>query len=141
MAAGERSGSPDGESPGGGFELGSLREGATNVRVLADGQKCVLVRRGDRVTGFREVCPHMGGPLGEGVVCRDGTIKCPWHGYRYDLETGLLRGNPNVTTFAALRGEYASWKPESAPRYRLPMLEAVVEGDRVHVRRHKGEAR
>lgn len=132
---------PEGAAPGGGFELSSLREGVANVRDLGDGQKCVLVRRGDRVTSFREICPHMGGPLGEGRICEDGTIECPWHGYRYDLDTGELRHNPNVKTFALLQGAYASWKPETGPRYRLPMLEVKVEGGRVRVLRHKGEAR
>lgn len=32
-------------------------------------------------------CQHQGGPLGEGSVT--GTvITCPWHGWRYDLNTG-----------------------------------------------------
>ncbi len=126
------------EEDSGGFALGELRDGVAEVRALADGQKCVLVRRGERVTGFRDVCPHMGGPLGEGIVCADGAIQCPWHGYRYDLDTGELCENPNAKTFAALRGSYASWKPESAPRYRLAMLDAVVEGGRVRVRRRRG---
>lgn len=32
-------------------------------------------------------CPHRLGPLGEGTV-NAGVVTCPWHGYRYDLETG-----------------------------------------------------
>ncbi len=33
------------------------------------------------------VCLHMGGPLGEGVV-EGGKVICPWHGWQYDARTG-----------------------------------------------------
>jgi nitrite reductase (NADH) small subunit len=33
------------------------------------------------------VCPHEGGPLGEGIV-EDGKVVCPWHGYPFDVHTG-----------------------------------------------------
>jgi len=32
-------------------------------------------------------CPHWGGPL-EDCEVRDGRIRCPWHGYGFDLRTG-----------------------------------------------------
>lgn len=39
-------------------------------------------------------CPHAGGPLGEGKL--QGTIiECPWHGWRFSLESGQRVGNPN----------------------------------------------
>jgi nitrite reductase (NADH) small subunit len=34
------------------------------------------------------VCPHEGGPLGEGVI-EDGCIACPWHGYSFNPKTGI----------------------------------------------------
>ncbi|MXP30265.1 Rieske 2Fe-2S domain-containing protein [Erythrobacter jejuensis] len=33
-------------------------------------------------------CPHALGPLDETSPAEDGTIACPWHGYRFDLATG-----------------------------------------------------
>ena len=33
------------------------------------------------------VCPHRGGPLDDALV-EDGCVRCPWHGYRFDLRTG-----------------------------------------------------
>lgn len=33
------------------------------------------------------VCPHQGGPIGKGKV-EDGCVYCPWHGWKFDLETG-----------------------------------------------------
>jgi nitrite reductase (NADH) small subunit len=34
------------------------------------------------------VCPHEGGPLGEGLI-EDGCVVCPWHGYSFNLRTGV----------------------------------------------------
>ena len=43
-----------------------------------------------------DTCVHRGGPLGEGEL--DGKIvACPWHGWRYDVTTGVNQMNPEVT--------------------------------------------
>lgn len=45
------------------------------------------------------VCPHRGGPLGQGVV--EGTkIVCPWHGWEFDLATGNNPFTPNLSVAA-----------------------------------------
>jgi len=36
------------------------------------------------------ICPHEDGPLSEGWV-EAGTAICPWHGFDFDLETGVCR--------------------------------------------------
>lgn len=41
------------------------------------------------------VCPHAGGPLGEGVL-RGSTITCPWHGWQFDVCTGQNCLNPRI---------------------------------------------
>ncbi|HEY2827829.1 MAG TPA: Rieske 2Fe-2S domain-containing protein [Pirellulales bacterium] len=33
------------------------------------------------------VCPHQGGPLGEGELT-GCIISCPWHGWQFDVRTG-----------------------------------------------------
>jgi len=33
-------------------------------------------------------CPHNGGPLGQGMV-QGGSVVCPWHGWTFDLKTGV----------------------------------------------------
>ncbi len=38
-------------------------------------------------------CSHRGGPLYDGTVV-DGCLQCPWHGARFDLETGEVRRGP-----------------------------------------------
>ena len=41
-------------------------------------------------------CPHAGGPLGEGRL--DGlVIECPWHGWRFNVQTGARPENPEIT--------------------------------------------
>ena len=41
------------------------------------------------------VCPHQGGPLGEGelVGC---IVTCPWHGWQFDVGTGQQQLNKNL---------------------------------------------
>jgi nitrite reductase/ring-hydroxylating ferredoxin subunit len=34
------------------------------------------------------ICPHMGGPLGEGKLT-GYVVACPWHGWTFDVRTGL----------------------------------------------------
>ena len=60
-------------------------EGARIVEVAGDPFR-VLWHEGAFVA-HTIVCPHWGGPLGEGRI-EDDRVVCPWHGYRYDLATG-----------------------------------------------------
>ena len=41
-------------------------------------------------------CPHAGGPLGEGHL-EGHIVECPWHGWRFDVQTGARPENPNIT--------------------------------------------
>jgi len=36
------------------------------------------------------VCPHAGGPLGDGVL-EGEHVACPWHGYAFDLRDGACQ--------------------------------------------------
>ena len=41
-------------------------------------------------------CPHAGGPLGEGHL--DGhVVECPWHRWRFNVQTGKRPENPEIT--------------------------------------------
>ncbi|KMV21057.1 (2Fe-2S)-binding protein [Mycobacterium heckeshornense] len=70
----------------------SLQDGKPQ-RVEVDGVGLVLCRNGDGgVSAFGEFCPHLAAPMVDGWVDR-GRIVCPWHGSRFDVESGeVLRG-------------------------------------------------
>ena len=58
------------------------------VNALSVGEKQVaLVRQGGTLSALDGRCPHQGGPLGEGNIC-EGALRCPWHGYDFELKTG-----------------------------------------------------
>ncbi len=33
------------------------------------------------------ICPHRGGPLGQGVIAGESVV-CPWHSWSFNLKTG-----------------------------------------------------
>ena len=35
-------------------------------------------------------CRHLGGDLAGGSIDKQGCLVCPWHGARYDVETGRM---------------------------------------------------
>jgi len=49
--------------------------------------KVILWRNRDQVHAFGAECPHLGGPLDEGLI-QNGEVRCPWHHARFDLRTG-----------------------------------------------------
>jgi len=57
-----------------------------------------LVRHGEEVSCFSNVCPHMGNPLNwapNRFLSKNGSlILCPHHGAIYDPVTGACRGGP-----------------------------------------------
>lgn len=67
------------------------------------------------------VCPHRGGPLGQGIV-EGNKIVCPWHGWEFELASGNNPFTPNLSVagyelkiegdsvFARIRSENASQK-------------------------------
>ncbi len=70
------------------------------VHALAVGERqAMVVRDGGKLFALDGRCPHQGGPLGEGALC-DGALRCPWHGYDFELRSGKGRGNEhNVESF------------------------------------------
>jgi nitrite reductase/ring-hydroxylating ferredoxin subunit len=95
-----------GPAPGPGWikvaEPGELSEGEV-ATVRADGLELCLVHTGGRWAALDNLCPHQGGPLGDGELeqARDGTwiVRCPWHGWAFEALSGAA---PGVTSEPAL---------------------------------------
>ena len=68
----------------------SVGFGATRVAIF---------RLPDGWAAVEHACPHMGGPLADGIVA-DRCVTCPLHGQRFDLLTGeRVGGEGRVRTF------------------------------------------
>jgi nitrite reductase/ring-hydroxylating ferredoxin subunit len=51
--------------------------------------KVVLVKGNGGIRAYRNECAHQGLPLDGGTVDPEAnTITCPWHGFRFDCDTG-----------------------------------------------------
>ena len=67
---------------------------------LVDGcaESLILVRDGDRVDAFLNVCPHAGRRLdwapGKFLLSREGHLVCAAHGASFDLPSGTCVGGP-----------------------------------------------
>ena len=58
---------------------------AAEVKV---GDKAVaLFNVGGTFYAITNLCPHRGGPLGQGFV-EGSQVSCPWHNYTFDVTTG-----------------------------------------------------
>jgi len=68
-----------------GSRVALLEELPTTVKF--DGLRVRLEERGGIVRAYSLVCPHWLGPLDVDPEAPD-TLVCPWHGYRFDVQTG-----------------------------------------------------
>jgi NAD(P)H-dependent nitrite reductase small subunit len=57
------------------------------VEVTVEGRAVALFNVGGTFYALTNLCPHRGGPLGQGFL--EGTeVSCPWHNYTFDVRTG-----------------------------------------------------
>lgn len=66
------------------------------IEVVAAGRVIALFNIEGEFHALDGVCPHAGGPLGNGDVsgCQ---VTCPWHGWQFDVTSGQHGLNPNLT--------------------------------------------
>lgn len=77
-----------------GPRLGERLRLGTRAEVLRPGYRLPIeegdyrvAEVGGELLAFSTVCPHLLGPLGDAPVV-DGQVRCPWHGYCFDVRTG-----------------------------------------------------
>ena len=56
------------------------------------GNEILVINRNGKFYCLQARCTHAGAPLAEGELEND-VLKCPWHGSRFNIETGeVVRG-------------------------------------------------
>ena len=76
------------------IRLGEVK-GLSPVVFTTRDDEILVVQVDGRWVGVSNVCTHKMGPLNEGGLIGNGkqVVECPWHGFQFDLHTGLcLRG-------------------------------------------------
>ena len=91
-------------------------EGAARVVVSVGDDDVVVFAHDGEVLAYLNVCPHQGGPVAEGVLIgrveavddadgrplgevfskTDTHIVCPWHGFEFNVKTGLCATNRRI---------------------------------------------
>ena len=64
---------------------------------VAGGRIVALFRIDDELFALDGVCPHQGGPLGQGQLEPAGDacfVTCPWHGWQFNVRDGCHRTSP-----------------------------------------------
>jgi nitrite reductase/ring-hydroxylating ferredoxin subunit len=104
-------------------------------RLLAEvaGKKIAIFNLGGAFFGLLNRCPHQGGELCRGTTSglveaaapgdyrytRPGEIlRCPWHGWEFDIRTGLSRAEPDrirTRAYPVQRASGAELKAETFP--------------------------
>ena len=65
------------------------------VEVTVGGRVVALFNVGGIFHALTNLCPHRGGPLGQGFL--EGTeVSCPWHNYTFDVRTGENVVSPDL---------------------------------------------
>ena len=69
--------------------LGTLEDVRARLPLVVEleGRRFRVLELGGELVAHSTVCAHSLGPLDEAPL-EDGCIRCPWHGYRYDVRTG-----------------------------------------------------
>jgi nitrite reductase (NADH) small subunit len=63
------------------------------VERIAGGRVVALFNVDGMFYALDGVCPHQGGPLGQGRLTGQ-VVTCPWHGWQFDVTSGQHRLNP-----------------------------------------------
>ncbi|MCS6927584.1 MAG: Rieske (2Fe-2S) protein [Candidatus Binatia bacterium] len=77
------------------------------ILVTIDTTEVALFNLNGVVYAINNRCPHRGGPLIRGFLDAAGGIKCPLHGWRFDLRDGSSQRPARATTYPVkIQGEY-----------------------------------
>ncbi len=88
---------------------GLVQEGRPSTFAV-NGKNIAVYQWEDRLYAIDSACSHEDGPLGESEV-EDGVITCPYHDWRFELQTGHCVTDPSrpVATYAIKEAEGFIW--------------------------------
>jgi phenylpropionate dioxygenase-like ring-hydroxylating dioxygenase large terminal subunit len=73
----------------------ALKPGQISKQLIL-GEPVLLGRKKDgSVFALRDICPHRGVPLSAGRIVADGTVECPYHGWRFRAD-GVCAAIPSL---------------------------------------------
>ena len=76
-------------------QASDIRPGRLKRRILLN-EPVLLGRTNDgEPFALRDICPHRGVPLSAGTICRDRTVECAYHGWRFAPD-GVCRAIPSL---------------------------------------------
>jgi nitrite reductase (NADH) small subunit len=65
------------------------------TEVLVGGTPIALCHVGSEIRAIGGVCPHQGGPLGQGAMSGENIV-CPWHAWEFSCVTGRNDFDPDT---------------------------------------------
>lgn len=68
----------------------------TGKELVAGGRVVALYNVDGEFYALDGVCPHAGGPLGQGTL-NGCVVTCPWHGWQFNVTTGTHCLNENLS--------------------------------------------
>ncbi len=113
------------------------------LRIMIAGVPVAIFNLGGEFYGLLDRCPHMGGNLSEGVTIglveaakpgcydysREGEIvRCPWHGWEFDIRTGKSRFDPERWKARSVEVDV-----EDAQSLQAETIDVAQEGDYIVV--------
>lgn len=74
-------------------DISDIPLGKAIITTIPNGKEIALFNIEGQIYALENVCPHMGGPLGEGEI-EDSIVTCPWHGWQFDIRTAECENMP-----------------------------------------------
>lgn len=112
-------------------------------RVTVEGRAIVIFNVKGEFLGLLDRCPHQGGSLcggvlagfvesdtpGEYLYSRAGEfIRCPWHGWHFDLRTGQSWGDPDRVFTKRYAVDVASGATLVEGPYKAETVDVSIDG-------------
>lgn len=102
---------------------------------VARAGRWAVVNRGGTVTAVSPRCRHQLADLSRGTLDADGCLVCPWHGSRYDVDSGaMVQGPHGLLWYVGRTPGYTQVVKAYGAVLRLRRRAVATVGDRYVVR-------